>query len=332
MKSRRLLAGTPALVVDEQYLSFGEVWEDPAFVRILPIHNTTDENIEIDGFATSCSCGKVEPSSITVPAHGTVEAHLILDLRSPHREPDLKAKDFAVHIQPQISKGSGRQPRWVVQGKVMQPFAIEPPVVDFEESLVRGQPFASCSVLIACGLDVAELTAHCDSSFLTVKVARGAKDRRQFHLEVQPLPNMPGGRFDFLVRITALTPSKQEVSGAVPVIGGVLEDVVLQPEFVTGGAEPIGAKIQETITLQSRSGKEFAIQEIDKGENDGITVDVDHKRKDVSQSLIVSFPVKRLGHQEYTIHIKVKTPEGLMDLPLRMSCYGIPAQAAAAAK
>jgi len=332
MKSRRMLAAPTALVVDEEYLSFGEVWEEPAFVWKLPIRNTTNQDVVIAGFDTSCSCGKIEPSSLTIAPQGTSEVRLSLNLLSAHSEPDLAAKDFEVAVQPRINKGAGTQAGWVVHGKVLQPFAIDPPVVDFEESLVRGEPFAPRSTVITCGLDVAKLMARCDLSSLTTQVMRDTKNPRRFRLEIQPRKDMPGGPFNHLVRLAALTPSKKEVSGAVSVVGRVVEEVSLQPEVLAFGAEAIGTKLQETVTLQSRSGKDFTIQEINKGGASGITANMGRKRKDGSQSYIVSFPVTRLGHQEYTIHVKVNTPQGLLDLPLRMNCYGILAHAADARK
>jgi len=154
-KSRQTLTALPAVVADENFLSFGETWDDPAFSWIVPIRNTTNEDVEIARFATSCSCGKIEPSSLTVPARGTAELHLTLDLRSPQSGPDGSAKDFQVYVQPQITKGPGPQSGWVVHGKVTHPFVIEPLVVDFEESLVRGQAFAPRSTSITCSLDLA---------------------------------------------------------------------------------------------------------------------------------------------------------------------------------
>jgi hypothetical protein len=328
MKSWRMLATPAALVVDEQHLAFGEVWEDPAFIWTLPIHNTSNQDIMIGGFATTCSCAKIEPSSLTIRAQGTAEVRLTLNLLSAHSEPDLTAKDFEVAVQPWINKGVGTQAGWVVQGKVKKPFAIDPPVVDFEESLVRGQPFAPRSAVITCGQDVAELTAHCNSPFVTAKVTRDAKNPRRFRLAIQAREKIPGGPFNLLVRLAAVIPNKKEVPGMVPVVGRVLEDVSLQPELLAFGEETVGSRLQETVTLQSRSGKDFAIQEIDKGGASDITANLGLKRKDGSESFVVAFPVKRLGHQEYTIHVKVKTLQGLLELPLRMNCYGIPAQPA----
>ncbi len=83
----------------------------------------------------------------------------------------------------------------------------------------------------------------------------------------------------------------------------------------------------ETVVLQSRGRKDFAVQEIDRGGATGITVELGQKREDGSQVFVVSLLVERLGHHEQTIRVKVKTAEGLVDLPLRMTYYGIPAQA-----
>jgi hypothetical protein len=154
MKSRQILSEPTALVVDDQYISFGGVWEDPVFIWTLPIRNTTNEEIEIAGFAASCSCVKIQPSSITLPAYGTAQVRLTLNLQSAHNEPDLYGKDFQVAIQPRISKGAGSQVGWVVKGKIKQPFAFDPPVIDFKESLVRGLRLTPGSAIITCGLDI----------------------------------------------------------------------------------------------------------------------------------------------------------------------------------
>lgn len=319
---------TAALVVDAEHLSFGDVWEDPAFGWVLPIRNMTNEEVEISHFETSCGCGKTEPSSVTIPARGTAEVRLTLNLVTAHREPDLKGEEFKVAVQPRIGKGAGQRAGWVVYGRVKRPFVIDPPVVDFEERLVWGQTFAPRSATITCGLDVAELTARCDSPHLTAKVTRDVNNARQFRLEVQAREDMPSGFFNNLVRLTAGTASKKAVPGAVPVVGRVLEEVGLRPELLAFGAEPIGTNVKETVLLQSRSPHEFAIQEIDTGGVAGLAVDVGQKTKDGTQPLVVSLPVKLLGPQMHTVHVKVKTGKRLLDLSLQLRYHGIPAQTA----
>lgn len=331
-KSRRMLVEQAALVVDERYLSFGEVWEDPAFSWMMPIRNTTNQAIEITGFSTSCLCSKIEPASLNIPAHGTMEVCLTLNLLDTRRGFNLAGREFKIAVQPRIALGAATQAGWIVQGRVKQPFSVQPPVVDFDDSLVRGESFAPRTATITCGLDVAELTARCDSPSFKFKVSRDEKNPRCFRLEIQPREDIPSGSFNRFVKLTASTPSQKEASGTVPVVGRVIEEISLQPDRIVFGAEVVGAELRETVILQSRKGKEFTIQEIEKGKDAGIAVDLGLKKKDGVQNLVVSFPVKRLGHQEYTIHVKVKTPDGSLDLPLRMSCYGIPGKIAGVAK
>src|SRR5258707_459188 len=110
----------PPLLVEERHLSFGESPEDPAFLWVLPIQNTTEEDIKIDGFTASCSCAAIKPSSVTVPARGSAEVRLALDLRRPHGDPTIEPRGFMVHVEPRISNSvGGNQPGWVVHGKVL---------------------------------------------------------------------------------------------------------------------------------------------------------------------------------------------------------------------
>ena len=247
-----------------------------------------------------------------------------MNLLNGHKEPDLEGQDFKITIHPRLAKAGPEQPGWVVQGKVLRPFAVDPPVVDFAETLIRGEPFGSRAVTILSGLDVSELRA--DSSALTVKVTRDTINPRQFRLEIQPRTDMPGGFFNHQVRLTGVTPNRKAVPGTVSVVGRILEDVGLAPEVLAFGAEPVGSKLGETVVLHSRSGQSFVIQEIDTGGVSAISVAVGQKREDGSHLLDVSCVVAGLGHQQHTIHVKVKGRQGLLDLSLPLGYHGIPAQ------
>lgn len=324
MKSRRMLTPKSALVVDEQYLSFGEVWEDPAFVWTLPIRNTTNQDVEIAGFAMDCSCSRIEPSALSIPAQGKAEVRLTLDLRNrPRSHSDLERRDFKVHIQPRLTKGTMMLSNWMLHGKVRQPFLIEPPLVDFEDKLVRGQPFVPISVSITTRMKITELTAHSDSPILRVKAMRDTKEPNRFRLVVRPSESTAGEWFHQQIRLVALTPNKMKIFGTLLVVGRVLEDVGLQPESFSFGAQSVGVKVQGTVTLQSRSGQEFSIQAIDGEGSRSVAFHLDRRWKDGRQSYIVSCPVEQLGNQKNKIRVKVKTPQGLLNVPLQISYYGV---------
>jgi hypothetical protein len=50
----------PLLAVAADRLDFGEVWETDAFTWVLPIENRQGHDVEIQDFATSCTCLAVE--------------------------------------------------------------------------------------------------------------------------------------------------------------------------------------------------------------------------------------------------------------------------------
>jgi hypothetical protein len=317
-KARRAVT---ALVVDGPCLWLGEVWEDPALVWTLPIRNTTNEDVVISGFATSCSCGRVEPSSLTVSAHGVAEVRLTLNLVT-RAESEPPARDFTVTISPQVVKGPGPQPAWVLRGKVRRAFTIDPPLVDFGDTLVRDQPFAARAVSVICGLDVTELTASCDSPFIVSKVTRNGSAPHRFTVHVQAGSDIPEGVFNHPVRLKGVTANKETVTGLVSVVGCVVEDVNLLPDVVAFGAAPSGSRLTETVALRSRSGQPIAIQGIDTGSVPGISVGV-NQEKDGSASLAVSVVINWLGFRQYIVRAKVETRQGLRDLSLPVSCYGI---------
>jgi hypothetical protein len=325
MKSRQMMTPKPGLVVDEQRLNFGEVWEDPAFVWTLPIHNTTNTEIEIAGFETSCTCGKIEPPSLTVPAQATVGVRLTLNLLTPPSESDPAEKEFKVAIQPRIIKGLGSQVVWTVQGRVKRPFHIDPPVVDFQDSLVRGQTFAPRFATITYGQDVTQLSAGCDSSLLIANVTRDATNPRRFRLMLQPKSDAPSGPFSHRVRLKALTSHKEELPGVVSIIGQVLENISLTPNIFSFGAECIGTELHETIVVQSHNGDDFAIQTIDTGGAVDIRVEVGKQMKDRRQLLDLFYKVSGLGIQKRTIRVKVKSQNCFLDLSLLLYCHGVPA-------
>src|SRR5438132_1618752 len=55
------LQGSPTngLTIQEQYLDIGKVWENKEHHVRLPVENITNEDLEILGFASSCSCVRI---------------------------------------------------------------------------------------------------------------------------------------------------------------------------------------------------------------------------------------------------------------------------------
>jgi hypothetical protein len=129
------------LAVNIADLKAGEVWEEKQYIHRLPIHNTTNTDIEILSFIKSCSCTEVEPRSLTIPAGQTATVNLIIDLT--HRtmaELDLAARPFAIEVKPYLKSVWPRTPGWSVEGTVKSRVTLDTKAVHFGERPVYGQP------------------------------------------------------------------------------------------------------------------------------------------------------------------------------------------------
>ena len=58
-------APLPALYIADDQQDLGEVWESKDALLTVPISNSTDRDIEILDFETSCDCGEVSPRKLT---------------------------------------------------------------------------------------------------------------------------------------------------------------------------------------------------------------------------------------------------------------------------
>jgi hypothetical protein len=129
----------PAILnVPVRTLSIGDVWESSAYPWTLPIKNTSDQPVEIEGIGTSCNCTTIEPSRFTIPAGSVREVRLKLDLTSHKEQPTEATRDFSVSITPRI-KGTerGRKEGWEVTARVRSAIRLD----------VRGVAFPSASRL-----------------------------------------------------------------------------------------------------------------------------------------------------------------------------------------
>ena len=84
----------PALYVADDQLDLGEVWESRDAVLTVPISNRTDKPIEILNFESSCDCGEISPRQLTVPANGTSNVTVKMDLtrRGSHQKQAVRRK------------------------------------------------------------------------------------------------------------------------------------------------------------------------------------------------------------------------------------------------
>lgn len=281
MKSRQMLASPVTLVVDEQYLSFGDVWEDPAFIWTLPIRNTTNETVEIIGFVADCPCGKIEPPSLEIPAHGTKEIRVTLNLRIPyngtgtqkiHPTDDLSEKSvnekhlnrFSIKLAPVFPNRLDRREVWTITGQVRRAGILAPNEVYFGDTLARGMSNVKKKVVLQSKAPVHEVVATCDSTVAKLEVKRQKGNPEKYDIIVNPMMDMKAGPFKGEGKIQLILDSgEQPPPLLLPISGVLLEDIQVKQSPILLGVATIGTTVDESILIYSASDSQFELEQVD---------------------------------------------------------------------
>ena len=286
MKSRQMLASRAGLVVDEQYLSFGEVWETEQLDLDLPITNTTKRAIDVTGFLLSCECLEIQPDSLTIPPGETRICHLKLNLLARQDQNIAAATDFAkggpattraykrvnVKIVPVTAGSTSWQQGWVIHGSVRQMVSFKPAQVSFTESLVKGMRYPSAAVKVAVKVPVENVIVDCDPHMAKFSLERLENSLTEYILRIAPKEELPIGLFAFPIRLRVITGKGETLqSRSLFVRGEVVEDVQAIPSRLYLGSHAIGKAVSETVLLRSNSGSNFEVDGIE-NENPDVTI------------------------------------------------------------
>ncbi len=126
--------------------------------------------------------------------------------------------------------------------------------------MTRGQPFTSQTVAVQTEVGVEKLDLGFDSSLLSVGVYRTDDVPSTFNLRIAAKPNAHAGAIASEIRIDAIGRSGERLpSAALPVGGVIKEDIQVIPPSLLFGAVRVGDTVEETVVLQSLSGRTFDV-------------------------------------------------------------------------
>lgn len=175
-KSRQMVAEPSELEIAEQYLSFGEVWEDEDFIWPIEITNVGKEEVSIIGFDHSCTCAHIIPSHLTIPASGRATAKIHLYLVND--KSDQKVREFETIIRARNNKSVYPIGEWKFSGKVRKHFMLSASFLQFEGILTEGKPFVSKAVQIAPEVPIKQFVVACDQKIVSGTIA-GRKEKKR---------------------------------------------------------------------------------------------------------------------------------------------------------
>lgn len=259
------------LVVKDEDLGFGEVWEYRKFLWTVPVKNLRTNEVKVE-FSTSCSCMEVDPPSLVLPSGETREIRLSLDLK-PKRSDELQTQwhDFSVSVRPKLVGSQQSLGEWVVHGKVRSAIRCERTVIDLGRHSELAQPLAPQRLRVTSFIPLRALKVESTFQFLKAELNKVSDDPMAYELIVHPM-KLPKGAINTQVLVLPeLADGKPHSGREIDVIGEVVDDIQTSPPEALLGARRVGAIVEETVTLSSLTGQSFKVTSA-KAEGDGLTV------------------------------------------------------------
>jgi len=247
------------LDADASTLKIGEVWLDDAYTCDVPIRNLSTKDVVVTRFKTSCSCTKVTPASLVIPAGRAATIQVTLDL-SPvtSDEASQEVREFNVMIAPVLEEHLPGQISWTMTGRVRSPFAI--PDRRALQDVVKGRGQSQViKVFSFSGLD--QVAARAELAKVSVSVLETGGE---FSLTLAPDDSLPLGSFKSRV-LVSVTTKDGDTCPDIPIsfLFDIVNDVVCTPSSVVAGPQRIGRTYSEKLVLSSRADDPFVVQRVD---------------------------------------------------------------------
>jgi hypothetical protein len=288
------------------------------------MENTTEEDIHVEDFVTSCGCLGIEPRSFSVPAYARRTLQMRLDLtgRLAGQE-GLAVRDYAVSFVPRTRDGHVLQ-GWILRGSVRSAVTLSPSSIHFGDRLVRGQSFLGERLRGTLHVPLKSIEEDHNPREARIKILTDANDQEHFDLDIQPDRDLPAGPFRILVKLHFTAADGEAIPPiTVPVTGTVMQDVQAVPAIVQLGVKRVGTPLSETIILRSVSAKPFKVLGLDKP-MEGVNIEpLATNQSHASQSYRVTLLSPEPGHRSLSLRFLVEeNAQPPFSVPLTITYYG----------
>ena len=210
-------------------------------------------------FQSSCPCAKVIPSSIKIRDDRSTSVTASVDLQSAF----LAATPgvFRFTLLPRIPGGVQAPSPILITGRALDPIRIEPKAIALGPIVANQKIMATMRFVTSesgLSIRVAEPPRH----FSVSLSAPAPNSLTQATLLLDPA-TLPLGPLTDAVRFSIESPTGQSPTLRVPVFGNIVPDVYASPSGVLLGICRRGEQIVRRFSLDSRTGEDFRIANVD---------------------------------------------------------------------
>ncbi len=301
-------------------LNFGEVIERKDFNWTLKLVNRGDKDIQVEGFATECSCVTITPHKLTIPTGKTETIDVAIDLTRVEREPSGARQHVEIPITPFVNGQVGRTYSWKLQGIIRRGITMDPQIVDFGETVVEGQPSKPRVVTITAHEGLSKLECPADPRKAETILRQVASNRYELQLSLNP--HLPAGPLFFELPLQFANHQGFDYPPVPLFVRAVVTpDVIAVPsDVLLGFAEP-GSKREATVVIQSLTGSSFTIAAIDNPHKDVVATESPCAVVQGTKSFRITVSVQHPGFHERELVFVVEGPAQKSRVKVRLSCH-----------
>lgn len=310
------------LAVEPSSLDLGTVWEQHDFKWTLPVRNELSRDVDVVGFASSCSCVSVQPKSLSIPSGQSAQLTLTLDLSHGSNDgSDSQFRKFSASIMPRLRESKSPTVTWRITGTVRKPFSLSEDMINLGHVSDRNSPSQVRVVNLRAHAGIRGLSCEVNPPIGTAIASRKEEDRDDYCIAIRLKPDVALGPFLFEVLIHAQLQDGVTVTASLPVMGRVQGDLHVDPEFLGFGPRRLGETLAETVLVMSRNQQEFEVV--------GLRCDADNTKVSPGagsstnvKSFRVEHVVTRLGPTEFEVQYFVRTGrDGATTTLTQKLCY-----------
>jgi hypothetical protein len=229
---------------------------------VLPLHNLTGQDIEVEGISASCRCTDVKPTKLRIPSKGKAEIKLTINAGSIDVTQPLAVMS---HVKLGVT-AHVRHPReqtfsWIVECNVKRWLRLSESEVSFDESsqiLAPDHCFKAKSIRYGSLFPLDALLASEETGDIAVTVKRESETTGV--IEIVPDSQLPAGPFQRHVVLQPKTlggVALPEISFSVR--GVCVHDIRLTPPELVLGPSAVGKLRTAVVTLESKSHAAFCV-------------------------------------------------------------------------
>ena len=258
-------------------LSLGSVWAQSAFPWKLRLQNTSDKDLVISRFDSTCSCVGRISVPIIIPAHKTVAVNVTLNLMpTTLAKSRLNKFAFTVGLAAVIEGAQDTyHAMWKLQGSVSNWLSASEPEIHFGNDLVSGTTYPSkfidLDLVGPVELVQVNMTPELGTAVLLPTDCPADRYRR---LAVTPSPTQSGSLVSY-VELSGKTKSGRQLGiYRIPIYAEVVDDLLTDPSPLVFNARTSGETGDLFFQVSSRSGAELSSLAVVPRLNDQLQLEV----------------------------------------------------------